>query len=178
MDSRGENSGSEPSGEDSSVVTSIQRSPRLGCSDDDGEFIVVLEQNANGYSSVKRVRRPRNLPDKAQDEIMRIRYLKLKQQMQSMSVVSVEDMNRRRRRGLSDDDKALGDLGNPKRQKSNGDVWFTTLAEVTRQEGDAAVCTGADADDGDRLFSRLLREVGEAGEAGEVDVVGSRCGQW
>src|SRR2546423_11450590 len=167
MDSRGENT----SGEDSSVVTSIQRSPRsprLGCADD-GEFIVVLEQNADGYSSVRRVRRPRKLPDKAEDEIMRIRYLKLKQQMQSMIVD--EDMNRRRRRGrgLSDDDKGLGDLSarlvNPKRQKSNGDVWFTTLAEVSRQDGDAAVgtmcTTGADADDGDELFSRLLREGGE-----------------
>jgi hypothetical protein len=145
VDSRSDSSALKPNGDDS-VVTSTERSPNVE-SLDGQEFVVRLKEGADGYFSVQgeRVRRPRVLADKAEYEIMRIQYLKSKNRV--LEAWKFQDLK-------------------PKRCKSSGKVWFTTLADVTRQEGDANVerpmeATNVEADD--HLFLQFLREVDSRG---------------
>jgi hypothetical protein len=153
---------SKPNGDDE-VVTSIERSPNVQCLDGQ-EFVVRLKEDADGYFGVQcePAQKLRVLPDKAEHEIMRIRYLSMKDRAQRRRLENTAVVKNKK-----------------KIRTSSGKVMFTTLADVmreadeemfpvgvTRQDGDAGVdrsiestCVEAD----DELFLRVLREVNSFG---------------
>ena len=160
MDSRSECSTSKIDGDDV-AVTGAELCSNTRCLDEP-KLVVRLREDANGYFSVHResvqtsvqtlVRTQRNLPSRAEDEIMRIRYFNIKG--------DVKRLNGAR-------------LVKPKRRKLDGKVMFTTLeevmreakdglfpVEVTRQDG-AVRIDGIGVETDDELFLQVLREIDE-----------------
>jgi hypothetical protein len=104
------------------------------------------------------VRQPevrRVLPHRAEDEIRRLRNVTLREELERMKKMM-------KKRNDGDDDGCLAGSGaqtaGRKKRKSKGEVWFTTLAEVSSGGEEYAVTAD---DELDVLFSQSLREICE-----------------
>lgn len=115
----------------------------------------------------------RVLPDRAEDEIARIRYASLKQQVLCLDLIEPADARavgratgrRRRSKAAVVPLESLSRVR--KRRSSTEDVWFTTLASLKAQAVDAVQPDGGSVEvpsltsNGleDALFARFLTEM-------------------
>lgn len=125
------------------VLPSIEGKRNVG--DEHAQNVSTLERAKEEVSwtgsTELEERKIRVLPHRAEDEIRRMRYNARK-----------EATAKRRRRSSGQE------MAQEKKRKSNGDVWFTTLAEVSGDREKREV--PADDDDAlDALFEQSLREI-------------------
>lgn len=126
------------------VLPSIEGKRNVG--DEHAQNVSTLERAKEEVSwtgsTELEERKIRVLPHRAEDEIRRMRYNARKE----------ATAKRRRRRSSGQE------MAQEKKRKSNGDVWFTTLAEVSGDREKREV--PADDDDAlDALFEQSLREI-------------------
>ena len=85
------------------------------------------------------------LPDRAENEIMRLRYLSLKgkvRECEARNAVLEGMVVSRKRKGRVDVGRECSRRPTGKRRRSNEDIWFTTLAEVEVAERQESVGAG------------------------------------
>jgi len=152
-------------------------------------WLSLLDEAERQESGVQRRKRLRTLPSRAEDEIMRMRYLTLrdkvsphKPEVEARGGVRRARRKKRCRKDEYDEFAAEQLYAEGKRRRSKGDVWFTTLAEVAweqrgEDEASESICGSTDCGSADvrwddvteGLFSDCLRDLGEESEKRETD---------